>query len=73
MSEERANEDNLRRQLLRLYEAREAAKAARKARAAARAKAGDCEHRDYQMQGPCWLAKPETWCEACAAVMPYRS
>jgi hypothetical protein len=59
--------------VLRLYQTRQAASAARKARAAAREKAGDCEHRDYPGQGPCWLAKPETWCEACAAVMPYYS
>jgi hypothetical protein len=66
-----ANGDNLHRLVLRLYQAREAAKGARKARAAVRETAGDCEHRDYPGQGPCWLAKPETWCEACAAVMPH--
>ena len=66
-----ANGDNLHHLVLRLYRAREAAKGARNARAAARETAGDCEHRDYPGQGPCWLAKPETWCEACAAVMPH--
>ena len=57
--------------VLRLYQTRQVAFEARKERAEARAKAGDCEHRDYPEQGPCWLAKPETWCEACAAVMPH--
>jgi hypothetical protein len=63
--------DKLERLVLRLYEARQASAAARKFRAAKRAEAGDCEHRDYQGQGPCGLAKPETWCEACREVLPH--
>jgi len=61
----------LERLVVRLYDARQEAAAARKFRAAKRAEAGDCEHRDYQGQGPCWIAKPETWCEACAKVLPH--
>ena len=63
--------DKLERLVLRLYEARQASAAARKFRAEKRSEAGECEHRDYQGQGPCWLAKPETWCEACKAVLPH--
>ena len=63
--------DKLERLVLRLYAARQASAAARKFRAAKRADAGDCEHSDFQGNGPCWLAKPETWCEACAKVLPH--
>ena len=61
----------LERLVARLYVAREARKAARKVRAEKRKDAGDCTHRNYTGEGPCWLAKPETWCEACAQVLPH--
>jgi hypothetical protein len=54
-----------------LYEARQASRTARKARATARGEAGECFRRDYPKQGPCWLIDPETWCGACAQVLPF--
>jgi hypothetical protein len=56
---------------MNLYRTRRDAKAARKRRAQARAEAGDCVNRDYRNGGPCWLAKPDEWCEACAKVLPH--
>ena len=61
----------LERLVARLYVTREARKAARKVRAEKRKDAGDCTHRDYEGNGPCWLSKPETWCEACKDVLPH--
>ena len=63
--------NDLERLAVRLYRARQESSRLRKARAAIRAKAGDCDHRDYPGQGPCWLARPETWCEACKVVLPH--
>ena len=56
---------------MNLYRARREAKAARKRRAQARKDAGECSYEQYPNEGPCWLEKPETWCEACAKVLPH--
>lgn len=62
--------NDIERLVCNLYQARQARDAARKARAEKRAEVGYCKHPLLSEGGPCWIGKPDVWCDNCRRVVP---